>query len=190
MADLVDGLPDMAGMSERELVEYLREQDAVIRAAEARIAAVVEHVDATAMHTVDGHRSVVAWLRANLHWSHAESVARVHVARLAHDVDAAAKAIASGGVGVAQARELGHVHANPRIGDQLGEVIDVLLAHHDELEFDGFRTVVRRWEQLADMDGSHRDSAVSHRHRNCAMKVRDGVLHVAANGTGLQAAVV
>jgi hypothetical protein len=177
-------------MSERELVGYLREQDAVLRDAEAKIAAVVEHVDCTSLYTVDGHRSPMAWLEANLHWSYTDARRRVRVARLAHDVDAAAKAIATGAVGVAQAGELAVAHANPRIGGRLADVIDVFLAHHDVLEFDDLRAVVRRWVELADMDGAHRDAAAAHRNRNLSMSVRDGVLHLAGNGTGLQAAVV
>jgi len=48
------------------------------------------------------------------------------------------------------------------------------------MEFDDFRRVVRRWEKLADVDGSHRDTQANHDARNAHCVVWSGVGHVAA----------
>ncbi len=50
---------------------------------------------------------------------------------------------------------------------------DILLAAAQSLEFAEFRTVTRRWSQLADADGAHREHDSLHEHRN-ARCVGDG----------------
>ena len=78
-------------------------------------------------------------------------------------------ALADGTVGVAQVRELARARANPRAGDQLAAAEAVLLEHAQHLPFEAFKTVVRRWEQLADADGAHRDHDDAHTGRHAAM---------------------
>jgi hypothetical protein len=49
-----------------------------------------------------------------------------------------------------------------------------------ELDFDGFRRVVKRWEQLADVDGAHRDHEAAHRGRRASLSRVDDTFHLRA----------
>ena len=63
--------------------------------------------------------------------------------------------LAAGRVGVAQVRELGRAHANPRVGPRLIDALPALLEHAQHLPDTAFKCCVRRWEALADVDGAH-----------------------------------
>ncbi len=100
-------------------------------------------------------------------------------------------ALADGTVGVAQVRELARAHANPRAGGQLAAAEAVLLDHAQHLPFDAFKTVVRRWEQLADADGAHRNHDDAHTGRHAAMCELGDSFHLdarfgAAQGTAMR----
>ena len=141
----------------------------MLRRTEAAIVAVVDEADRRGVCAVDGHASVRGWAAATVRWSPVELRDRQRCARLGRDVPAVLAALAAGTVGVAQVRELARARANPRAGDQLAAAGDVLLDHAQQLSFDGFKTVVRRWEQLADADGAHRDHDDAHAGRHAAM---------------------
>jgi hypothetical protein len=99
----------------------------------------------------------------------------LRTARLLNDCGAVAAAFTHGDVGVAQVRELARVRANPRCGDELAIVEELLLADAVHLPFDEFRDQVRGWEQLADVDGSHNDHDLSYENRRASLEpVGDG----------------
>ena len=50
----------------------------------------------------------------------------------------------TGHIGVAQVAELARVRANPRCGDELGEVIDQLVDYAEQLDYPAFCKVVKR----------------------------------------------
>ena len=151
--------------------------------------AVIAEADRGDAYRVDGHASVVAWCRATGRWSHAEATRRHQVARLAAVDDRVAGAVAAGSVGVAQAHELGRAHANPRCGDQLGEVVPVLLEQAERLSHREFRAVVDRWIMLTDLDGAHRDADWCHDRREASIIDVGGGVEVRASG-GAVAGVV
>ena len=77
-------------------------------------------------------------------------------------------------------RELARARANPRAGDQLAAAEAVLLDHARNLPFEAFKTVVRRWEQLADVDGAHGDHEQAHNGRHAGMCELGGSFHLDA----------
>ena len=103
--------------------------------------------------------------------SDGEARNRARLARLVDVLPQVAATLAGGHLGVSQAFELGRVFSNPRVRDQLGDVIDIFLTHAENLSFEGFQQVVRQWESIADVDGSHRDHEISHRRRKASMFV-------------------
>jgi hypothetical protein len=98
--------------------------------------------------------------------------------------------LAAGNLGVAQTHELARAHANPRCGEQLGDVADTLLDAAEHLAFQEFRCVVQRWETLADSDGAHRDAAASHDRRHASLTVDVDGMHLHATGSSLSGAVM
>ncbi len=138
---------------------------------EAELADLLGEVDRREVFRVDQHTSVRGWARALCRWSDGEARNRARLARLFDVLPQVAEALAGGQLGVSQAFELGRVFANPRVRDQLADVIDIFLTHAEQLSFESFQQMVRQWESIADADGSHRDHEVSHRRRKASMFV-------------------
>jgi hypothetical protein len=170
--DLVVGvevarLPRPVGeLSDAGLAERLRRVERELRRVEAEVAAVLAEAERRGVHQADGHRGAGSWAQATVRWSRVETQDRVRLARLGVREPSVAAGLREGWLGVAQARLLAKVAANPRCGDQVtGEVLDVLLDAARTLGFEDFAIVVRRWEQLADADGAHGDSERAHARR-------------------------
>lgn len=144
-----------------ELVRLERE----MRALEARMLDVLHEAERTGAHQADGHRTLGAWCRASVKWSRGETTARVQASRLVAEEPEVRHRVEAGDLGVAQVRVLARARANPRCGDQLTDVLPLLLDVEPTLTFEEFRTVVERWEQLADADGAHRDAEHEHARR-------------------------
>ena len=79
---------------------------------------------------------------------------------------------------MAQVAELARARANPRVGDEIAEHISQLVQWATKLDFDGFGTVVRRWEQLADVDGAHNDAETADRGRRASLSRVDDTFHL------------
>ena len=84
----------------------------------------------------------------------------------------------AGRIGVAQVHELAKLAANPRCRGQLPASEQVLLDAARELQFEDFKIVCARWQQLADADGAHRDHERSLEHRNASIVEVDGEFEV------------
>ncbi len=186
---VVGELADLAGLSLRELDELRRDLEVARRRVAGALASVVAAVEARRLHRADGHRSVTGWCKASA-WSEVEARDHRRLGRLMAACEPVASAVLAGMIPVAHAVELGRAFANPRVGGELLEVIDVLLEHAAVLEFDDFVVVVRRWEMLADRDGAHRVARDAHRDR-CGGVWRVGdEIHVRARFGLTQGAIV
>jgi hypothetical protein len=181
---------EVAGLGDAALCERFVALEAQLRRSEAELAVVVAEVERRGRYGVDGHRTVRGWLRAMGGWSGAQTVVRCRLARLVTALPACGEALHDGRLGVAQAVELANAAANPRCGDQLADVADVLVHQAAVLPFEDFRTCVRRWEALADSDGAHRSAEAAHERRRASVIELDGTLHVTATGGPVDAAVM
>ncbi len=178
------------GLDDSELGARLQDLERLARTLEHAIVAVVGEADSRAVWAADGHRSVRGWCMATTNWSWSETTARLRTVTLLGDLEACEEALAAGDVGVAQVRELARARANPRCGDQLADVEDVLLRHAKSLPFDDFRRVVQRWEALADVDGAHRDHEASHDNRNVELDLIGPEFHLDARGGAAQGTAI
>jgi hypothetical protein len=175
----------------RSLDHKLRELDVVARRVEAAIVGATEHADRTGHFLADGHRTVANWLMATTNCSRGEANARRRSAKVVRQLATLAAEFLAGRVGVAQLRELARLAGNPRCGDQLAGSEDVLLEAAKSLEFDDFRVVTARWEQLADADGAHaaHDRAHDGRTARCSFDgavFRFETAHGVVQGTSMQ----
>ena len=183
-----DRLEDLGSLEPGELLERLHALDAEQGRVEAELIAVVGALERTAAYRADGHASVRGLLRAEARWAEADIAHRQRAARLIADEPMVADGLASGAIGVAQVRALARARANPRCGHLLSQHLGLLLDHARTLPFDDFVRCVRRWEQLADADGAHRDAEATHAQRTAHIGVHDGVGHVRATGGALDVA--
>ena len=122
-----DDVDDLArGLDELDadgLAARLVTLERVVRRAEAAIVAVLETADRRGSWKVDGHASVRGWAWATVRWSDLEVRDRVRTVAVCRDAPAVHAELAAGRLGVAQARELGRGHANPRVGHRLVDAL-------------------------------------------------------------------
>ncbi len=183
IVDRVGALDDDA------LTSRLREIELEQRRSEAELAAVVAEAERRRLHEAEANRTMRTWLRAHTNWSGAQATQRIRLGHLVADLPVVGESLAAGHVGVAQVVELARARANPRCGDQLGSVVEVLLDHCEHLGYDDARTCVRRWETLADLDGAHRDRAASVEARTALVgPLGAGVVVSASGGSAVDAA--
>ncbi len=170
MFTLTVGLPETvdewADFDGSELDDKTRELEVAGRRLEAAIVGATGRAARTAHFQRDGHRSVTSWLMAATNCSYRSANARRQSAETLRALTHVSTEFIAGRVGVDQVRELARVGANPRCGDQVGGSEDILLQAAQSLEFADFRTVTRRWSELADADGAHREHDSVHEHRN------------------------
>lgn len=165
-----------------EAEERFAELQEAHRRLEAEMAELVGAVDAAGLHRADGHGSVAAWCRASGKWSTREANARRRTGALLSEIPSVADAMFAGRLGVAQAQELARAFHNPRCGHGLVDVIDILLAVAEDVSFDEFCILVRRWENLADVDGAHGRAERSYAGRSATVVNSINGVNVEAHG--------
>ena len=153
----------------RSAVERVRSLCSRLAAIEARV---VGHVDRVGLFVTDGHRTDVCWHTHITHVTRGESLAVVATARMMRTCDQIAKALATGELGVAQARCLARLHRNPRAGHKLADHQGPLLDAAAVLPIDDFTKVCTQWEQWADEDGTLADLERAHRRRDASLTQR------------------
>lgn len=164
------------------LDDRLRRLEIERRRVAAEQALAIGEAAARNLHLVDGHHSLTGYIRATLNCSTGEASQWRRLATLLSTVSGVSEALVQGRIGVAQAHELARARANPRCGDRLAEVRRLLLDQAEMLDFDDFRTCVRRWEMLVDEDGAHRDRDASVESRNASAVPSGGGVDLRATG--------
>ena len=177
--DLVE---ELMGLDNDSITERFRALELERRRIEAETAAVIAVADARGVYGDDGHRSIKGWMRANANWSGLDVSTMRRVVALFETCPSVGDALLAGHIGQAQVIELARAHSNPRCGGRLVEVLDVLLDHAEHLAFEDFRTVVRRWEHLADEDGTLDDAEANHANRTAGLHEVNGCLDLRASG--------
>jgi Domain of unknown function (DUF222) len=188
MTGVADLMAELSALTPAEQLDRLRTVEGELRRLEAELAVVVAVLDRGRVHRADGHASLRGLLRAELRWSDTDVTHRLRTARLVEDLPTTIDAVAAGTIGVGQVRVLARGRANPRCGDQLVDHETVLLALAGTLSFEEFTLCVRRWEQLADTDGAHRDADASHHRRHVSFVEHDGVGYLHGQGGAVDTA--
>src|SRR5680860_1472724 len=114
-------------LSGAELDAEIRSTELAHRQLVARQAMWIAVAEARQVHAADGHRSMAAYLRATCNWSGGEIAQMRKLGRLFDDVALVGEALVAGHIGVAQASEIGRVHANRRIGHLTSVIAPVLV---------------------------------------------------------------
>jgi hypothetical protein len=139
--------------------------DRARRRHEASLGWFVGDIETSGLYRRDGHRSITAWGRSACNWSTGEAIRFGKLGRALHRLPRFAEAALAGHIGVASMHEFAALVANPRVQHALDASEALLVQHACTLEFDDFVTAARRWESLADPDGSHRSHEDVHRRR-------------------------
>jgi len=176
--------------SDDVLTERFRRLELDRRRTEAEMAAIVREGERRGIQHVDGHRSIRHWTRAQINCSAVDATRLRRLAAACDTVGGVGDALLDGHIGAGQAHELARLAAHPRVGDRFGDVATLLLEHAEQLSYEDFRVVARRWEVLADLDGAERDDEASHERRSATVNplAAGGVDMQASGGTGMVAA--
>jgi len=179
----VDGLVEMTGS---ELDELLRETELERRAAETKLAMIAAVVEQKQQFLVDGHRSMNAYLKAQLNCSGATANRIRRRGKLLNEHPAAGPAIAAGRVSVDNLDLLAKATSHPRVAGRVAEFVPVLVDHAEQFPVRDFSVLVDRVIANADADGAELDRSDD----GDAMVAAgaDGVYIQAHGGSGLQAA--
>lgn len=177
-ADVIDALAHLdqffrqAADRSAPLAERSRERGTAVAVAEyarrtltAGVARVIGAAERDADFADDGHRAVRPWVNAHVNTSRTDAVRDVQIAALGREHPVVIELLAAGSLGVAQARQLALVHANPRVGESFAAALPHLLELATDRTYDDFLDKLRRWTQAADADGSHRDHDAAHQGR-------------------------
>ena len=176
---LVEHLIDV---TDDELTDRFRALELERRRTEAEMAAIIQEGQRRALCTVDGHRTMKHWVRAQINCPAGDATRLRRLATAMNTVDGLGDALLDGHIGIAQAHELARLRAHPRVGDQLDSVSPLLLRHAEHLSYEEFRVVTRRWETLADLDGAERNDEASEARRKASVIEVGGAIDVRASG--------
>lgn len=139
------------------LDERVRALELERRRIEAELALTVGEIERRRSYLDDGHRTVKSYLMATCNWSDAEAVRVARFAKGAARIPGLAEAVHAGHIGTPQANELAIAQSNRRVRERLPEFASMLIDLAERLPFREFRTCVKRFVTLADLDGTHRD---------------------------------
>lgn len=166
--------------TEQEVREQLQDLERQMRRCEAEIVEALDEADRTGSFRLDGHRTLRQWAGATARWSEVELRDRCRTVKLVRDVPEVLDELRSGRLGIAQAREIARVRANPRCGDQVPEAAPKLIEHAESMPFFEFRVVSRRWESLRDENGAHKSHEAAHAGRRVGTAQLDTTFHLIA----------
>ncbi|MEM9040999.1 MAG: DUF222 domain-containing protein [Actinomycetota bacterium] len=152
----VDTSTCLSDLTDVELDERIRAIEAERRRLDAELASAIAEGEARQLNAVDAHRSMRGYCRATANWSGPETTSWIRASRVVRTHPAIGEAWAAGRIGLAQVKLFGRCHVNPRVTDRLGEFVEILLEHAEQLTYPDFSAVVERFEMLADVDGTHR----------------------------------
>ena len=179
----IEGLAEeLMQCSNSDLDDRVRSLELERRRIEAELAMAVGDIDRRRSYLDDGHRSLKAYLRATCSYSDAEAARIGRLSAAATDVPGLTEALHHGHIGTPQANELAVAHANSRVRGQLGDFAPMLLELAERLSFREFRTCVKRFVVLADLDGAHRDLDESIQNRRAHVVNLNGSLCLDAGG--------
>ncbi len=184
--EVIEGLLEL---SDDNLDGRIRAIESERRRLDAELAAAISVAEHRQLPTVDGHRTINAYLRATINCSSSEASRLRGLSRAVDRVHGLGDAWFAGHIGQSQATRFSVLHGNRRVRDRLGEFAPLLLEKAEQLPYADFATCVDRFVARADTDGAHdeRDDALEH--RDAQVRPVGGMIDIAAHGgNGLTAA--
>ncbi len=131
----------------------LRRVQARLGAVTAALSAVFE---ARRVYAEDGSRSAADWIATRCRLPKGQVAGEVRLGRRLRAMPVTAAALAAGDIGVAHARRLGALAANPRTAAEFAAGEDLLVGHARSLRFDDFERTCDHWRDAVDPDGPER----------------------------------
>ncbi|MGB3737659.1 MAG: DUF222 domain-containing protein [Ilumatobacter sp.] len=180
-AGAVEALIDVR---DAEVRDRLRVNEMRRRELDAEMALLVSVADERGLYSkLDGHRSMAAFLRAEINCSTSEAATWRSLGRTVNRLEGVGEAWMTGRFGRGQAKKIAEARSNRRVNDQLGPFVPIFIDQAEILEHADFTKLVDSTVQRLDADGAHdaRDEAIEHRNAHVSA-VGDGVVISASGG--------
>lgn len=184
-----EAVDELIEASDSEVRDRIRANEMQRRALDAEMALLVSVADQRGLYSkIDGHRSMAAFLRAEINCSTAEAASWRSLGRSVDQLDGVGDAWMAGRFGRGQAKKIADARANHRVRDQLGPFVPIWIEQAEVLESADFASLVDATVQRLDADGAHdaRDDAIEHRDAHVSA-VGDGMMISASGGDPLTA---
>ena len=175
-------LEETVGLSDGALDEAIRAGELAARDLAVRQAALIAVAEHRRLYSIDGHRTMKAYLRASCDTSGPEIARQRKLAHLVENFPAIGDALMAGRFSVAHALEIDRIRTNPRIGRLLPRVAEVFIEQAEHTSYDDFRNDIDQFITLADQDGAFAELANNIEYRNARVNEVGGVLDVVATG--------
>ena len=179
-------IDELVAMPSAALDELLRATELERRDVEQRMALIAAVVEQKSQFLVDGHRSMSAYLKAQINCSGTTASRLRRRGRLLNEHPLTHDAVAGGRVSIDNVDLLASAATHPRVADRVGEFLPTLVGHAEHFPVRDFSVLVDRVLANADCDGATPDDAL--RSDATVAAGPDGVYVKVVGGTGLQAA--
>jgi len=179
-------IDELVAMPSAALDELLRTTELERRDVEQRMALIAAVVEQKSQFLVDGHRSMAAYLKAQINCSGATANRIRRRGRLLNEHPIACDAVAEGRVSIDNVDLLASAVTHARVAARVGEFVPTLVDHAEHFPVRDFSVLVDRVVANADCDGATPDDPL--RSDATVAAGPDGVYVKVIGGTGLQAA--
>lgn len=133
---------ELVGLPAAALDDLLRETELERRAAESKLAMIAAVVEQKQQFLIDGHRSMSAYLKAQINCSGAEANRIRRHARLLDRHPVAAAAVADGHISTANLDLLAKASAHPRAAEHLCEFMPTMVEHAEHFPVRDFGVLI------------------------------------------------
>jgi hypothetical protein len=152
-----------------EALELIDSIENMGRQADAVKTKVLDSIDRTGVHTIDGHRTSKAMVANAGKLSGPAALARQRTMNALRALPLVHAAYDSGLISTCMVNKLGRVYSNKRIRHLMGDADGWFAQHALDDTYEFFDLVVSQWEELADQDGAESKDARHDRSRNHLM---------------------
>jgi len=152
---------------------------------------VVDELDRSGFHLVDGHRSAKVMVRHVGRLSNREAARRARAVKALRDLPVVRAGFRAGRIGPCQIALIARVHANKRVRSKLLELDSDLARSAAHRTYPEFEMVLRNWETLTDEDGCADTNQRNHANRDATLlQDYDKSWNLKAGCAALQGAVM
>lgn len=167
----------------------IREIEVLGRRVRSLQTTMVNTIDRSGMHQVDGHASGTVMVRYAANLSIAGASRRDAAARVLRSMPMVAAGHADGAIGESQVDRIGRTLSNPRVREAFAEQDATVAILASRLPYPDFDAKLTNWERLEDQDGARDRAERTHQNRNFRIHADyDGTHDVGGHYAGLEGA--
>ena len=152
-----------------DAITVIRETERLGRQLDAVLIDVLDGLDRSGFHLVDGHRTAKVMVRHVGRLSNREAARRARAVKALRDLPVVRAGFRAGRIGPCQVALIARVHANKRVRSRLLELDSDLARSAAHRTYPEFEMLLRNWETLTDEDGCADTNQRNHDNRDASL---------------------